>query len=116
MISLRQSVTRSFTAVSPTAVDASAVRRSVALCRFVWNATIKSWASGGYSSPRPSRQREWGESPSAVRVAGQKSHDRQPVGEHSGKRTVLRSTRKDEGPSCVPALGKNPASQLDSYR
>ena len=84
--------------MSPTAVDASAVRRSVALCRFVWNATIKSWASGGYSSPRPSRQREWGESPSAVRVAGQKSHDRQPVGEHSGKRTMLRSTRNDESP------------------
>jgi hypothetical protein len=43
-----------------------------ALCRFVWNATVTVWPRGSHPSPRPSRQREGGESPSAVRVASQK--------------------------------------------
>ena len=53
------------------AVDQSCF--SKALCRFVWNATITVWPSGAHLSPRPSRQREGGESPSAGRVASQKS-------------------------------------------
>ena len=53
------------------------------LCRFVWNATFISTASGGHPSP-PSRQREGGESPSAVRVVGQKPIGRQRFGERCG--------------------------------
>lgn len=44
-----------------------------ALCRFVWNATVTLWPCGAHLSPRPSRQREGGESPSAVRVVSRKS-------------------------------------------
>jgi Eco57I restriction-modification methylase len=49
-----------------------AKRLEPALCRFVWNATVTVWRLGGHPSPRPSRQREGSESPSAVRVASQK--------------------------------------------
>lgn len=97
---------------------------------FVWNGTVTSWASGGHASPRPSRQREGCESPSAVKIGGQYGHGRQPVGElrgsgnrvkaepfgcpagsvdatarptrEPGKLTALRSTRNDEGHHSAP--------------
>jgi hypothetical protein len=76
-----------------------------ALCRFVWNATLTVWPGGDHLSPRPSRQREGGESPSAVRVAGQKSLGRQPFGERCTGRGRVKAK-----PYGWPAASLDPAA------
>ena len=77
----------------------------VALCRFMWSATITVEPASDHPSPRSSRWREGRELPVAVRVAGQKVLGRQPFAERF---TI--SGRVKAKPFGWPAASLDPAA------